>query len=131
MDRISKLLDRIIGIEKRIDNTEDLYLKNLLKKQVFKLKKIVVESKNYDNNSSLKETNLNTIEKLIRIVESILLDTENNSILSELKSLEKNLEIILKTNKEELSILEKTVEINHIVDELIEIIEILSGKIPD
>ncbi len=132
MEKASFFLSKIENIENKIN---DIKAKNpplyyLLSKQIFKLKKVLKFF--LSNDISVDNSFFDYVEFLVKGIENLLLD---NSVLEnwlkESKKINSSLENFALAFEKDLQISEKIIEIKHILDEVIEIHEILLGKIPD
>ncbi len=131
MEKFTPLLDRIISLENNLRELENVHLKNLISKQIYKLKKIILSLNKQNSQHSYEALLIDIISKTILLIESLVLRTDTDNLHRHIKQLEDNIESFVKRTKNEIYFAKKVVEIGHILDEVTEIVEILSKKIPD
>ncbi len=131
MEKFTSLLDRIISLENNLTELENVHLKNLISKQIYKLKKIILSLNKQNSQHSYEALLIDIISKTILLIESLVLHTDTDNLHRHIKQLEDNIESFVKRTKNDIYFAKKVVEIGHILDEVTEIVEILSKKIPD
>jgi len=131
MEKFTLLLDKVISLENNLRKLENVHLKNLISKQIYKLKKIILSLNKQNSQYSYEAELIDIISRSIVLIESLVLRTDTDNLYRKIKQLEDNIESFVKRTKNDIYFVKKLVEIGHILDEVTEIVEILSKKIPD
>ncbi len=133
MEKASFLLSKVKNIE---NNLSDLKISNptvyyLIFKQVFKIKNVLTFLQQKEN-QNLDDSFFDNVQFVVEGIESIVLDSSDlENWIRGSKEIEIFFENFATFFEHDPVLAEKIIEIKHILDEVIEISTILSGKIPD